>query len=233
MSDSDQSLTNLRYNQITQSLEAFGGGSPSWTVVPLHNATGNYITALTNDATATGPGSAVLTLAAVNSNVGSFINANITVDAKGRVLAAANGSAGPAVSSSIQIVSDTFTSTTGTTYLTIGGMSTNFALGNAAHKVKMTWTGSVDVIPAGTKDQCCFSFFRDGVDLAVSVYGLGSIQANAGGPEIVDTLTITFLDSPGNTASHTYSVRMRTVNAVATVASSAQSDNIFILEEVV
>lgn len=56
-------------------------------------ATGNYITALTGDLTASGPGSAAATLATVNSDVGSFTNANITVNAKGLITAASNGSA--------------------------------------------------------------------------------------------------------------------------------------------
>lgn len=56
-------------------------------------ATGNYITALTGDITASGPGSAAATLATVNSNVGSFTNASITLNAKGLVTAASNGTA--------------------------------------------------------------------------------------------------------------------------------------------
>ncbi len=53
----------------------------------------SYITALTGDATASGPGSIPLTLAIVNSNVGSFGNAasslSATVNAKGLVTAVA------------------------------------------------------------------------------------------------------------------------------------------------
>lgn len=53
---------------------------------------GNYITALTGDGTASGPGSVALTLATVNGNVGSFGGStaipNFTVNAKGLITAA-------------------------------------------------------------------------------------------------------------------------------------------------
>lgn len=48
---------------------------------------GNYITALTGDATASGPGSVALTLATVNANVGTFAISTITVNAKGLITA--------------------------------------------------------------------------------------------------------------------------------------------------
>jgi hypothetical protein len=55
-------------------------------------ASGNYVTALTGDVTATGPGSVVATLATVNSNVGSFGSStsipSFTVNAKGLITAA-------------------------------------------------------------------------------------------------------------------------------------------------
>jgi hypothetical protein len=149
VADTDKSLYNLRYNQITSNLEAFGGGSPQWTLITLNNvdpqqvpvtrqintttplqgggnltvdrtlsilqatnvedgylssadwntfnnkqAAGNYITALTGDGIANGPGSVALTLATVNGNVGTFSNASITVNAKGLITSAANGATG-------------------------------------------------------------------------------------------------------------------------------------------
>lgn len=68
--------------------------SADWVIFNGKQAAGSYITALTGDATASGPGSVALTLATVNSNVGNFTNANITVNAKGLITAASNGSGG-------------------------------------------------------------------------------------------------------------------------------------------
>jgi len=65
--------------------------STDWTTFNNKQPAGNYITALTGDVTASGPGSAAVTLATVNSNVGSFTNANITVNGKGLITAASNG----------------------------------------------------------------------------------------------------------------------------------------------
>lgn len=57
-----------------------------------YQAAGNYITALTGDGTASGPGSVAFTLATVNSNTGSFGSStsipNFTVNGKGLITAA-------------------------------------------------------------------------------------------------------------------------------------------------
>lgn len=72
--------------------------STDWSTFNGKQAAGNYITALTGDVTASGPNSVAATLATVNSNVGTFTNATLTVNGKGLITAASNGTAGSASS---------------------------------------------------------------------------------------------------------------------------------------
>jgi hypothetical protein len=84
--------------------------SADWTTFNSKQAAGNYITALTGDGTATGPGSVAFTLATVNSNVGTFGTASavgtFTVNGKGLITAASSTSIQIAESQVTNLVSD-------------------------------------------------------------------------------------------------------------------------------
>jgi hypothetical protein len=73
MADSDKSINNLRYNQVSQGLEGFGGGSPQWT--PLTISGGGGISQLTGNVTAgPGSGSQAATVVSVGGSSAASVN---------------------------------------------------------------------------------------------------------------------------------------------------------------
>lgn len=124
--------------------------STDWNTFNGKQASGNYITALTGDATASGPGSVALTLATVNGNVGSFGSStsipSFTVNAKGLITAA---SGNVVIAPAGTLTGTTLNSTVVTSSLTSLGTQSS-ALNMGSHLINSV-TDPVSAQDAATK----------------------------------------------------------------------------------
>lgn len=154
-------------------------------------AAGNYITALTGDGTASGPGSVAFTLATVNSNVGSFTNANVTVNAKGLVTAVSNGTAPTTYSAAFPVT------LTGSVFSSAYSTTTNTGL---AQGFRYIGSGGIDQIAASSSLNLPNTALQNSSltvnGTAISLGGSGTVTANT-------TNALTFNNSGSGASSGT------------------------------
>lgn|ERR1700728_1108227 len=227
---STSTLTGLKLTNLATSFLAVDStGNVIATTSP--QAAGNYLTALTGDGTASGPGSAAMTLATVNTNTGSWGSStaipNFTVNGKGLITAAGtNAVVAPASTLSGTVLNSTVVTSSLTSVGTLGSLTvsatstlTGLKLTNFANTV-LGVDGSGNVIATTTSNINSVSNSDGTLTISpttgavVASLALGHANTWTGGQIFGNATSTNFF------ATSTVLVNATTTNLFATTAST-------------
>jgi hypothetical protein len=184
--------------------------STDWSTFNSKQAAGNYITALTGDVTASGPGSVAATLATVNSNVGTFGSSTsiptFTVNGKGLITAA---SGNVVIAPAGTLTGTTLNSTVVTSSLTAVGTITTGV-----------WTGTTIALANGGTGQTTKAAAFDALSPLTTGGDLLYGGASGTGTRLANGTSGQVLQSNGTTTapSWTTNITGNAANVTGTVA---------------
>jgi hypothetical protein len=173
---------NITIQQSSGSQSGFLS-STDWTTFNSKQPAGSYITALTGDVTAAGPGSAAATLATVNANVGSFGSStsipSVTVNAKGLVTAA---SGNVVIAPAGTLSGNTLNATVVNSSLTsVGTITTGVWNGTSTSGSTFLTSGTAYTTPAGITTRTQFKFTLIGGGAGGTSGNVASQHSSGGG----------------------------------------------------
>jgi hypothetical protein len=177
-----KAASDARYGTLSQQNTNTSNIAANTTAIAGKQSIGNYITALTGDGIASGPGNTPFTLATVNANTGSFGTSSnvptITYNGKGLATSVANTPILIAESQVTNLVSDLATITNNLTVNIKYPMSyiANATTANVRHS-----EGDVLVVPATGKYLTAYSKFNRGLGDAGAAVIVGKFSTDTTG----------------------------------------------------